>query len=223
MSVTRLVLVRHGHSLAQLHGTAGGHATCAGLSPAGEAQVGALAERLTATGELGRVDAVWTSILPRAMATGDLLADALGAPRVERSCDLCEMHVGEADGMSWDAVRARWPWPEEPDEHHRFAPGAETWSEMRRRARGAVERLAADHEGGTVVVATHGGFVAATVIEMLGVPMARDPERAFLHATNTSMTVLTREPVPWGEQDRLHWRLERYNDAAHLAGMEPPD
>ena len=218
MTTTRLVLVRHGHSMAQATGTAGGHDSCRGLSELGREQVATLAERLVADGEFAPVHAVWTSILPRAVETGRTLADALGVADVEQTCDLCEMHVGEADGMTWDAVRARWPFPDEPDAGHRFAPGAESWTELRARARAILERLVREHEGETVVVATHGGFIAAAVTDLLGVPPERDVDRAFLHTTNTSLTVVAREPVPWLDDDQLRWRLARYNDAAHLVG-----
>ncbi len=66
-SETRLFLVRHGESVAQEQGFLSGHDTCKGLSATGRAQVESLRDRLVATGELGAVDAVYTSILPRAI------------------------------------------------------------------------------------------------------------------------------------------------------------
>jgi broad specificity phosphatase PhoE len=57
---------------------------------------------LSATGELGRVDALLASILPRAVETAELIAPALGLDpdSVDQDCDLCELHPGECDGMS---------------------------------------------------------------------------------------------------------------------------
>src|ERR1700737_4528107 len=102
-SFTRLVLIRHGESRATVDQVVGGHEGCRGLSELGVRQVQALAGRLAKSGELGTVDAVLTSVLPRAIETAELIAPAVGwAPEdVQRDCALCELHPGECDGMTW--------------------------------------------------------------------------------------------------------------------------
>ena len=81
---TQLVLVRHGQSQAQVDGFVSGHDTCRGLSPLGHRQAEALRDRLATTGELAPVDALYTSILPRAMETAATIAPPLGAARSSR-------------------------------------------------------------------------------------------------------------------------------------------
>ena len=75
---TRLVLVRHGESVAQDQGFLSGHDTCVGLSDEGRRQAAALRDRLVASGELGAVDVVFTSVLERTLETAAILAPAFG-------------------------------------------------------------------------------------------------------------------------------------------------
>src|SRR6185312_7034575 len=70
---TRVVVIRHGESQAQAAHLLSGHDTCTGLTDLGRRQVGALRDRLVATGELGAVDAFYTSILVRARETATIL------------------------------------------------------------------------------------------------------------------------------------------------------
>ena len=85
----------------------GGHEGCRGLSDRGRRQVEALRDRLVATGEL-RADALYASVLPRAIQTAEILAPALGGLDVRQDCDLCEHHPGEGDGLTWAEFEERY-------------------------------------------------------------------------------------------------------------------
>src|SRR5438477_9079984 len=100
-SDTVLVLIRHGESRAQCEGFLSGHDTCTGLSDLGRLQATALRARLLASGELGAVDSVYTSILRRAVETTEILAPVLGERAPEQECEWCEIHGGEAEGLTW--------------------------------------------------------------------------------------------------------------------------
>lgn len=204
---TRLVLIRHGESVCAVEGVAGGHRGCTGLTPTGRDQAARLRDRLVATGELGKIDAVVTSTLARAVETAAILAPALGGAEAEQSCDFCEHHVGEADGLPDAEVRARfgeWVWGD-PD--WRPAPGAETRREFADRVAGAVRRTIAEHRGRTVVAVVHGGVIEHAFLGITG-----QPAPAWIPLVNTSLTIWDHdEATPVGE-----WRLERLNDFAHL-------
>ena len=58
MEGTRIVLVRHGESVAQDLGFLAGHSACQGLSAHGRRQVGALRDRLEASAELADASAL---------------------------------------------------------------------------------------------------------------------------------------------------------------------
>lgn len=208
---TSLILIRHGESVAQEQGFLSGHDTCKGLSDAGRAQVETLRDRLLATGELGTVDAVYTSILPRAIESAEILAPALDGVAAQQECEWCEIHAGDAEGLTWAEFRERFPVVGDPDDPFRSrATGAETWAEFYVRAGGRLRRIAREHEGQRVVVVGHGGIIGASFIALGDLPIRHG--NALTHETvNTSLT-------EW-RFTGSGWRLVRYNDAAHVAAV----
>jgi probable phosphoglycerate mutase len=205
---TRLVLVRHGEANCNVQGIVGGHRGCTGLSPLGMAQAEALRARWEATGEMREADALYASVLPRAIQTAEIIAPALGDLELTTDCALCEMHPGECDGMAWEEFARLYPpvdFTAHPDRP--LSPGGESWTELLRRVDRALRALADRHEGETVVVACHGGIVNASLVAFLG--LAHDGARLDLRTRNTSIT-------EWERMDG-NWRLLRYNDSAHLA------
>jgi probable phosphoglycerate mutase len=212
---TRLVLVRHGESRATVDEIVGGHEGCCGLSDRGRRQVEALRDRLAATGEV-RADALLASVLPRAIETAEILAPALGDLPVERDCDLCEQHPGEADGLTWIEYEARYrPEGWRFDPYSAEAPWSESAAEFNARVARALTKVAADHPGETVVIASHGGVVAGSMIAFLALPFhGRLPP---LYSENTSLTEWVLDPERADPAHPPPWRLVRYNDAAHLA------
>ncbi len=218
-SATRLVLVRHGEAVCNVEGVVGGRTGCRGLTDRGEAQVAALAARLRRTGELAGATALYSSVLPRARRTAELLAPALadrgGAPlAVVERCDLCELHPGEGDGLSWGEFTARFGeprWDEDPTVP--LAPGGESWAGFMVRAATAVEEVAAAHPGGLVVVACHAGVIEAALTAFLPVDLA-GPWRPRLRTAHASLTEFEGAPGAW--------LLLRYNDATPLDGGAAP-
>lgn len=209
--LTRIVLVRHGQAACNVRGVVGGLTGCSGLTERGRAQVQALADRLARTGELAGVAALYSSVLPRAVETAEILAPALERWREGSSlvpaatCDLCELHPGEADGLTWEQFADRWPDPDWDVAPGRpLAPGAESWTGFVDRAAAAVAGLADAHPGQLVVVACHAGVVEATMLRFLPV----DPRitRLGLRTLHASMTL-------WERPVAGPWLLQRYNDA----------
>lgn len=217
---TRVVLVRHGEAVCNVAGVVGGRRGCTGLTAAGADQVRRLAGRLGRTGELAGVDALYASPLRRAVESAELLAPALdrwrdGPPlEVVTDCELCELHPGLADGLTWDELAAKYAEPDwDADPATPLAPGAESWSTFVDRAAAAVAGLAGAHPGGLVVVASHAGVIESTLLRFLPVAVPRLRLRT-LHA---SLTVWERAEgisdgggLPAGGR----WLLQRYNDTA---------
>ena len=81
--MTRLVLVRHGESVATVERRIGGVRTCGGLSPLGRKQAEALAARLARTGEIS-ADVLVASTMRRAVETAEIIAPALGDLPIEQ-------------------------------------------------------------------------------------------------------------------------------------------
>jgi probable phosphoglycerate mutase len=206
---TRLLLIRHGESQVTVDQVVGGHRGCTGLSPLGRKQAELLRERLARTGEVPDPAALYASVLPRAIETAEIIAPALGDLPVQQDCGVCEVHPGEADGLTWQEFSDRFGVPA-PGEHYRpWAPGAESWSSFVARVGVTILDLVERHAGQTVVVACHGGVIDAAFVVLGGLPVRR-PFDTFV--TNTAIT-------EWAEAPSGRWALLRYNDAAHLAGL----
>ena len=209
---TRLVLIRHGESQVTVDQIVGGHQGCTGLSDEGRSQAKRLRERLERTGELADTAALYASVLPRAIETAEIIAPALGTGSldVQQDCGVCEIHPGEADGLTWEQFRERFGVPSflPADRYRSWAPGAESWAEFVARVGTTLVDIATRHAGETVVVACHGGVIESSFVALGGLPIARPFD---LLATNTSVT-------EWVEGAEGRWRLARYNDAAHLYG-----
>ncbi len=210
---THLVLVRHGEAECNARGVIGGHLGCTGLSALGVAQAEALRDRWEASGEMRHAGALYASVLPRAIQTAKIIAPALGGLEVGVDCDLCEMHPGECDGMTWQEFARLYPTPDfAADPDRALSPGGESWSGFQRRVDVSLRSLADRHQGETVVAACHGGVVNASLAVFLG---ADDAIRLDLRTRNTSIT-------EWEREDG-RWRLLRYNDSAHLARVPALD
>ncbi|GAC1538388.1 MAG: histidine phosphatase family protein [Acidimicrobiales bacterium] len=206
---TRLVLVRHGQSLATVERFAGGERGCRGLSDLGHRQSATLAARIARSGELQETTVLVSSTLPRAIETAEPLSRVLGLP-VHQDRDLCEMHPGEGDGMSWDRWEERFgsfDLGAEPDRP--LSPGGESWRGFACRVRAALSSLVVEHPGTTIVVATHGGVIEQSMFYGMGRDDGTAPGTHLAMVVNTSLT-------EWRVGAADGWRLVRYNDAAHL-------
>jgi len=210
--LTTVVLVRHGESNATVRRAIGGPRTCTGLSDFGRRQCEALAARLASTGELAG-SRLYASHYPRAIQTAEIIAPALGGPEVVVDDGFGEHDPGpDCDGLTFDEFLERHGMPDwEADPYGVTFPGGETLAELHHRVGGGLQRLVRAHPGETIVVCCHGGVVNAAMRHALRAPSTGDFE---LFTTNTSITEMI--AVRPGR-----WRLQRYNDAAHLQGLTP--
>ena len=204
---TRLLMVRHGESRANAEGLAGGHVGDGGLTERGRRQARALAQRLAMSHELDVATAFYTSTMPRAIETGEFLADVLAPLEPVRDDDLCEISVGEGDGLTWTEFTARFGSPDwSVDPYQITAPGGESLMGFFERCRLAIARLVERHPGELVVLVVHGGFIEQAMKVYLGV---EGHVRLKPRIENCSMTEIE------FHGDRR--RLLRYNDLAPLA------
>jgi probable phosphoglycerate mutase len=207
--MTRVILVRHGESKATVRRSIGGPRTCDGLSDLGRAQAERLRDRLATTGELS-VDALYSSNYPRAEQTAQAIAPAVGCPVIVDP-EWGEHDPGpDSDGLTFEEFVSRHGMPDwEADVDAELFPSGETVRQFHDRVHRALQRVLTEHEGGCVMVVCHGGVIDAVMRTALQAP----PRGAFdLFTKNTSLTEFLAVRA-----DR--WRLERYNDAAHLVGL----
>lgn len=165
-----------------------------------------------ASGLLRDASALYSSILPRAVETAEIIGPAVGTGRldVEQRCELCELHVAEGDGLIWtEFVRLYGEPPWDSDPSAPLSPGSESWSSFTERAGAALDALADRHPAALVVVACHGGVIEASFSAWSDLP----PSAPRLRPGNTGLTI-------WSREDGRPWRLDRYNDTAHLDGED---
>ncbi|MDQ4097297.1 MAG: histidine phosphatase family protein [Actinomycetota bacterium] len=211
-SETRLILIRHGASHHKDDGVVGGPSGCRGLTDGGRRQAEQLGKRL-AREVPERPNAIYCSVLPRAIESAQILAAALGIPEVVQDCGLCTWHTpAYADGLPVSEFQRA----------HRIAGGGvfrpfedgnESWSELVGRTGRTLEELVARHAGETVVVVAHAETVSSSLIVFGGLPLAPGFDVKIAPASITEWST-NGDPDAW---PRPRWTLVRLNDSAHTS------
>lgn len=168
--MARLVLVRHAESEANVQRIATARPPGPPLSPHGEKQAEALADRLADQG----VVAIRTSNTARARGTARPLAERLGIVPSEHE-DLLEISCGDLDGVAGaEALTAVVRLYDAWFDGHRdeTIPGGETYAEVERRMLRAIPAPEEVPDGATVVVVAHGGSIRVAMVGLLGDPAA---------------------------------------------------
>jgi phosphoserine phosphatase len=165
--MTTVYLARHGESDWNVERRWQGHADRP-LTERGRAQAEALAEKLAGV----HLDAIYASDLRRAWETAQVVAAPRGL-EVVRLPELREVDVGSWSGFTRDECADRFP-----DAFLRWQEGGSGWDDgesyedMGVRIVGAVQRLAAEHPDGAILVVSHGGPIRAVHAHALGVDIA---------------------------------------------------
>ncbi|HET7035964.1 MAG TPA: histidine phosphatase family protein [Thermomicrobiaceae bacterium] len=208
---TRIFLIRHGASHHKEDGIVGGPRGCRGLTQSGRQQTESVSRRLAL--ELPEpVGAIYSSVLPRAVETAEIVATALGVPDVAQDCRLCTWHTpANADGKPWVDYR-RESSLAGGGIYRPFEQGNESWSELVGRTGRALEEIAARHAGEKVIVVAHAETITASLIVFGGLPLTLGFD---VKVAPTSLTEWTTEgnPEAW---PRPRWTLVRLTDSAHL-------
>ena len=175
-------------------------------------QVAALRDRLVAGHDVSAT-AIHSSNFPRALETANIVAPALGSLPVSVDSGWGEHDPGpDCDGMAYLEFVERFGMPKWDDLHANVFPGGETVGQFQDRVVETLKRTVRNHEGGTVLVACHGGVIDTVLRHTLHMhPVGRFE----LSTNNASLTEL--EHV-----QGTKWRLVRYNDSAHLNGLVRP-
>jgi broad specificity phosphatase PhoE len=207
----RLLLVRHGVTTWNREARFQGHLDPP-LHPMGVEQARLLGARLAAE-EPGPLRIV-TSPLTRAAASADLLAAALDGAgiAVDRAAHDGLMEIGQGDWSGrTHAELAR----DEPERYTAWRagggrvapPGGEPLETAEHRIVVALDGLVRD-DGATLCLVSHGGILRLAAGHLLDLA----PVAAWaLDVDNASLSRLTR---PDGDP----WRIEAWNDTAHLLG-----
>ena len=216
----RLVFVRHGESLGNAEGRIQGQAPAPafGLSPEGRAQTQKLRDRFLKEGF--EPSKVYASPLRRALETAEILSEPWPV-QVSPWDDLMEHGYGKGTGLTWEEVRVRFP-----DQYADFEQskpiagfdGAEPLEDRRDRGRRVVDQAVREHPNdSTLLMVSHGGILQNIVSAILGSPRVWK-----LSVANTALFDFTVDAERWHEDGEVRldtslWRINRFNDASHLA------
>lgn len=203
MTVTRLLLVRHGATAAteedRFSGSSG-----AELSEQGRWQAARLGERLSRQ----NITAAYSSPLSRALDTARIVADRCGLEPVTRD-GLREIGHGHWEGMKREDVERQFEaeyaaWETDP---FTFAPeGGESGVSVLARALPVIREIVTAHPGGQVLVVSH----KATLRLVLSSLLAFDP-RGYRDRLDQSPACLNVVDF----KDPVRVRLMLFNDTSH--------
>jgi alpha-ribazole phosphatase/probable phosphoglycerate mutase len=179
-----MIFVRHGYSTANEQDRFAGHSDFP-LATLGHEQARLVAKYIT---EHEKVDAIYSSDLCRAVDTVKPIANALNK-EIHTSEALREVNVGIWQGMLVEDVKIKYPkaflrYKETPG-LTRFE-GGEGYDDILARALPAVQKIAAENEGKTVIIGTHGGVIRVLRAAWTGIPLERIDEVAPV--ANASVT-----------------------------------
>jgi broad specificity phosphatase PhoE len=165
----RVYLLRHAEAAYLLpDGMPVADTRIAGLTANGETQARRQAEVLADIA----FDRAVCSGLPRTRATGAIILNGLGAPRLEIVPDLEEIRGGErrqpADMEAWIAHVAN-PWADAAEPEARFL-GGERFVDFASRVLPAFERLIADSGWRTLLIVAHGGVNRLILNHVMNLP-----------------------------------------------------
>ncbi len=202
--MTKIYLVRHAEAEGNLFRLVQGHFDGV-VTKRGYAQIAALRRRF----EGEQIDAVYSSDLFRARTT----ARAVSEPRGLEIClrrELREIHLGWWEGRTWQEVGAK-----DPQQLHNFhldlsqlrIKGGESAAQVRDRMLAELHRIAAENEGKTVAVFSHGAAVRIVLGTLRGMAL-HEIDQSVL-GDNTAVSLL--------EWENGTLREVYGNDSSHLA------
>ena len=205
--MTEIYLIRHtqaeGNRWRMMQGFWDGEVTALGLR-----QADALGRRFAHT----PLDAVYSSDLTRAVLTAEVAAAGHGIVVQTREA-LRELNIGPWEQKFFGNLRHENPALVDcflHDSEHWRLEGAETYAQVRERGLRELRRIAAENEGKTIAVVSHGVTIRCILSGITGIPLS-DTERLPI-CKNTSVT-------------RLLWQDGRFtvdymNDDSHLGPAE---
>ncbi|MFT3952551.1 MAG: histidine phosphatase family protein [Oscillospiraceae bacterium] len=200
---TTIHLIRHAEALGNVLHILQGRTDCP-LSENGYAQL----EKLKTRFKAGELTAIYTSPLIRAAETAKAVNAHQHLPLITEP-DLIEIDGGLFDGLPIKQLAAEYPaeiavWDEA---HHLFqAPGGESMRDVFDRMKHTMLKIAAENEGGTVAVVSHGCAIRNFLCFAYGLPFEEISTLGWV--SNTSVTTVV--------FDGLNPTVTVFNDISHL-------
>nr|WP_232535393.1 histidine phosphatase family protein [Nocardia terpenica] len=206
----RLILVRHGESWSNVDDLIAGEHTCRGLTERGRCQARAAAEHLAIEQSRLGVSMVYSTAVPRAVETAELIAHRLDVPML---ADFPYQKHGTAEGHSRHAIEPTHAHLLDSSPDYPLATGADSWASAAHRVGRALDALTTRHPHGTIVLTCHRETILAAAQHFQRIPPTltyASAEVGYTAITEWEHRPRTRNPQHW------RWILVRHNDTRHL-------
>ncbi len=173
--MTRVILIRHGHSLANFQRIFAGHLDF-DLHESGIAQAKDTAKYIF---ENYKVDKIYSSDLKRAYNTAKELALLTGL-EIETDENFRELYVGDIEGKYFKEFEENYPdeillWRNDIDNINFKQFNGENIPELTERFYTAVEKAAKENEGKTIAIASHATAIRTFIAKVEGKPVQNFP------------------------------------------------
>lgn len=187
--MTRLIIVRHGQSIANHHHLFAGHSDF-DLSEIGHRQAELVGKYLL---EREKIDAIYASDLLRAYHTACHIGDAFGLPVIPDK-NLREIYAGEWESLPFDYIAKHYP-EEMEIWRHDYAKSrpvdGESTVEVYHRVVPHILSLARKHDGQCILLGTHATVVRAFACYARGYSAEETGKLPFCH--NAAINIYTVE------------------------------
>ncbi len=167
--MVKLILVRHGYSKGNQDNMFTGHLDVP-LVGVGIKQAELVSDYIL---ENFNVDGIYSSPMSRSVDTVKKVADALNLPVIKIQ-DLIEIHGGEWEGVTFEDIAKRdveffkyW-WENKGVVR---CPKGESMEDAGKRAYKALQKICAENDGKTLVIASHGGVIRSLQCILQGIDM----------------------------------------------------
>jgi len=202
VTTTRLCIVRHGETAWNAEHRVQGQLDVP-LNSIGQAQAQAASKVLS----LEKFDAIYSSDLTRARQTADPAAHLLSL-KINIEKELRERHYGIFERLTYAEVKVRFP-----EDYARFAARdpeyafrtGESLKDFYARSVSVISRIAASHEGQSVLVFTHGGVLDMLYRDITGLSISAERDFGIPNAGLNRI-----------EKASAGWKILAWADVAHL-------
>jgi probable phosphoglycerate mutase len=209
MSVTHVLLIRHGQSEGNAAGRFGGH-TATPLSAEGREQAERTARILASEG----LTAIYTSDLPRAIATAAPLAELTGV-ELQITDAFRERSVGVMEGLKFEEAAEKFPEQYAAllrrDIDHVLL-GGESYRQLLDRASRKLDEAIELHRGGRIAIFTHTGTICILALHLMGALDAPELKPVWIATANCGIS-------RFELREHNFVRVAALNDTRHLEGL----
>jgi probable phosphoglycerate mutase len=209
MLTTHVIIIRHGQSQGNAEGRFGGH-TDTPLSPRGQKQAEATARALASE----KFSAIYSSDLPRAMATASPLARLTGVP-LETTDALRERSVGVMEGLTFEEAAEQHPEQYQAllrQDFEHVLLGGESYRQTLDRASRKLDEVIEQHRGGRIALFAHTGTICILILHLMGALDAPELKPVWIATANCGI-------ARFDLRDDGFVRVQALNDTRHLMGI----